>query len=189
MAALSEGVEAGLLAAHLIEIDRAVVGSAVLRVDHERWGQRPEDLRNLAVKAPHARSRERFLALYEITQGSNATRVATRIGRHPQDVMQWVHRYNAGGPDAVSYRRTRGPGGGACRRPGGRAVAPSAAARDLLSKPSTASLSDREISRRAGLSPTTVGKLRRDLGAAARDRSITRHRDGRTEQDLPIASR
>jgi Homeodomain-like domain len=150
----------------------------VLRVDHERWGQRPEDLRNLAVKAPHARSRERFLALYEITQGSNATRVATRIGRHPQDVMKWVHRYNAGGPDAVSYRRT-----------GGRVVAPSAAARDLLSKPSTASLSDREIARRAGLSPTTVGKLRRDLGAAARDRSITRHRDGRTEQDLPIASR
>ena len=179
MAALSEGVEVGLLAAHLIkEIDRAVVGSAVLRVDHERWGQRPEDLRNLAVKAPHARSRERFLALYEITQGSNATRVATRIGRHPQDVMKWVHRYNAGGPDAVSYRRT-----------GGRVAAPSAAARDLLSKPSTASLSDREIARRAGLSPTTVGKLRRDLGAAARDRSVTRHRDGRTEQDLPIASR
>ena len=75
----------------------------MLRVDHERWGQRPEDLRNLAVKAPHARSRERFLALYEITQGSNATRVATRIGRHPQDVMKWVHRYNAGGPDAVSW--------------------------------------------------------------------------------------
>src|SRR3954467_8601622 len=175
MAALSEGVEAGLLAAHLIkEIDRAVVGSAVLRVDHERWGQRPEDLRNLAVKAPDARSRERFLALYEIAQGSNATRVATRIGRHPQDVTKWAHRYNAGGPDAVSYRRT-----------GGRVVAPSAAAAwDLLSKPSTAGLSDREIARRAGLSPTTVGKLRRDLGAAARDRSVTRYHGGRTQQDL-----
>src|SRR4051812_39867204 len=80
----------------------------VLRVDHKRWGRRPEDLRNLAVKAPHARSRERFLALYEITQGSNATRVATRIGRHPHNVMEWVHRYNAGGPDAISYRRTGG---------------------------------------------------------------------------------
>src|SRR3954466_14956954 len=94
----------------------------MLRVDHKRWGQRPEDLRNLAVKAPHARSRERFLALYEITQGSNATRVATRIGRHPHNVMEWVHRYNAGGPDAISYRRT-----------GGRVAAPSAAAQDLLS--------------------------------------------------------
>jgi len=179
MAALSEGVEAGLLAAHLAkEIDRAVVGSAMLRVDHKRWGQRPEDLRNLAVKAPHARSRERFLALYEITQGSNATRVATRIGRHPHNVMEWVHRYNAGGPDAISYRRT-----------GGRVAAPSAAAQDLLSKPSTAGLSDREIARRAGLSPTTVGKLRRDLGTVARDRSVTRHRGSRMQQDLSIASR
>jgi hypothetical protein len=175
---VSQGVEAGLLAAHLEEVDRAVVGSAVLRIDHERWGQRPEDLRNLAIKAPHARSRERFLALYEITQGSNATRVAARIGRRPHNVMEWVHRYYAGGPDAVSYRRT-----------GGRVAAPSAAAWDLLSKPSTAGLSDREIARRAGLSPTTVGKLRRDLGAAARDRSVTRHRGGRTQQDLPIALR
>src|SRR3954465_11195472 len=99
MAALSEGVEAGLLAAHLIkEIDRAVVGSAVLRVDHERWGKRQEDLRNLAVKAPHATSRERFLAPYEITQGSNATRVATRIGRHHQDVISLHDRYKAAVP-------------------------------------------------------------------------------------------
>ena len=81
----------------------------MLRVDHERWGQRPEDLHDLAVTAPHARSRERFLALYEMTiAGSSATRVAVRIGRHPQSVMQWVQRYNAGGPDAVSYRRTGG---------------------------------------------------------------------------------
>jgi transposase len=62
------------------------------------------------MTAPHARSRERFLALYEMTTvGSSGTRVAVRIGRHPQSVMQqWVHRYNAGGPEAVSYRRTGG---------------------------------------------------------------------------------
>jgi hypothetical protein len=81
----------------------------VLRVDYERWGQRSEDLHDLAVTAPHARSRERFLALYEMTAvGSSATRVAIRIGRHPQSVMQWVHLYNAGGPEAVSYHRTGG---------------------------------------------------------------------------------
>jgi hypothetical protein len=79
----------------------------VLRVDYERWGQRSEDLHDLAVTAPHARSRERFLALYEMTAvGSSATRVAIRIGRHPQSVMQWVHLYKAGGPEAVSYHRT-----------------------------------------------------------------------------------
>jgi len=37
----------------------------VLRVDYARWGQTPEDLRYLAVSAPHARTRERALALFD----------------------------------------------------------------------------------------------------------------------------
>jgi transposase len=80
----------------------------VLRVKYEPWGQQPEDLRELAVTAPHARNRERFLALYEMTLGSSATRVAARIGRHPRRVMHWVHAYNASGPEAVKYHRTGG---------------------------------------------------------------------------------
>jgi hypothetical protein len=81
----------------------------MLFVDHARWGQTPEDLRRLATSAPHRRSRERFLALYEITQeSSGATRVAVRAGRHPQTVMGWLHAYNAHGPDALVYRRTGG---------------------------------------------------------------------------------
>ena len=80
----------------------------MLRVDHARWGQSPEDLRCLAVSAPHARTRERALALFEITQGRCATRLAERTGRHPQTVMGWVHAYNAHGPEAVVFRRTGG---------------------------------------------------------------------------------
>jgi transposase len=60
------------------------------------------------VSSPHERTRERFLALYEMTAGASATGVAVRIGRHPQSVMQWVHAYNTGGPGAVVYRRTGG---------------------------------------------------------------------------------
>src|SRR3712207_8487054 len=60
------------------------------------------------MSAPHARTRERALALYEITQGSCATRVAARSGRHPQTIMGWVHAYNAQGPDALAFRRTGG---------------------------------------------------------------------------------
>jgi len=41
-----------------------------------RWGQTPEDLRHLALSAPHARTRERALALFDITQHSCATQVA-----------------------------------------------------------------------------------------------------------------
>ena len=70
----------------------------MLLVDHARWGQTPEDLRRLALSAPHARTRERALALYDIAKRACATAVAVRTGRHPQTVMGWVHAYNAARP-------------------------------------------------------------------------------------------
>jgi transposase len=61
------------------------------------------------MSAPHRRTRERFLALYDIVQGSRgATRVALRAGRHPQTAMGWLRAYNAHGPEALVYRRTGG---------------------------------------------------------------------------------
>ena len=80
----------------------------MIRVDYARWRQTPEGLRSLALSAPHARTRERALALFEITQGRCATRVAARTGRHPQTVLGWVHAYNAHGPNALAFRRTGG---------------------------------------------------------------------------------
>jgi hypothetical protein len=74
----------------------------MLRVDHARWDQTPADLRELAMSAPHPRTRERFLALYEITQESCATRVAARTRRHPQTVTECLHLYNTRGPEAIS---------------------------------------------------------------------------------------
>ena len=80
----------------------------MLRVEYARWGQSPEDLRSLALSAPHARTRERALALCEITQGWCATRLAGRTGRHPQALRGWVHADKAHGPDALVFRRTGG---------------------------------------------------------------------------------
>ena len=80
----------------------------MLRVDHARWGQTPADLRRLATSALHPRTRERFLALYEITEENCATRIAERTHRHPQTVMEWLPLYNAGGPEALTFRRTGG---------------------------------------------------------------------------------
>ena len=80
----------------------------VLRVDYARWGQTPEDLRHLALSAPHARTRERALALFDITQHRCATQVAVRTGRRAHTVMDWVHAYNQGGPAALAFRRTGG---------------------------------------------------------------------------------
>jgi len=80
----------------------------MLLVENTRWDQRPEDLRRLAVEAPHARTRERFLALYQITQGGCALGVASATERHHQTVLQWVHEYNAHGPDALVFVYTGG---------------------------------------------------------------------------------
>lgn len=80
----------------------------MLRVDYARWNQSPEELRRLAMEAEHARTRERFLALYEITQESCATQVAAGAERNPQTVMRWVHGYNAHGPEALAYRHSGG---------------------------------------------------------------------------------
>ena len=62
----------------------------------------------MALSAPHPRTRERALALFDIAQGRCATQVALRTGRRAQTVMGWVHAYNERGPDALIYRRTGG---------------------------------------------------------------------------------
>src|SRR5918911_5682531 len=98
----------------------------MLRIEYGRWGHTIEDLRQLATKAPHPRTRERFLALYEIAADSCATRVASRTHRHPQTVMEWVHLYNTSGPEALAYRRTGG------RRPLFSRAAPPNSARPSL---------------------------------------------------------
>src|SRR4051812_2555093 len=76
----------------------------MLRVEYDRWGQTPAELRPLALNA--TRTRERLLALHDIAQGGCATEVAQRTGRRPQTVMDRLHSYNEPGPEALpsAYR-------------------------------------------------------------------------------------
>ena len=81
----------------------------MVRPDTAKWNQTPDDLRRLATDSSHPRTRERFLALYLIASGqTNATRWAAIIGREDDSVLNWVHKYNDGGPDALTYRRSGG---------------------------------------------------------------------------------
>ena len=81
----------------------------MVRVEMTKWGHTLEDLRRLALQAAHPRTRERFLALAQIADGTdNATTWAARYGRQDETVMRWVHTYNEVGPDALTYRRTGG---------------------------------------------------------------------------------
>jgi transposase len=80
----------------------------MLKVQLEKWQQTAETLRELALHAQHPRTRERLLAIYEIAQGESATQVAYQSDRNPQTVMEWVHRYNANGPQALTYQHSGG---------------------------------------------------------------------------------
>jgi len=80
----------------------------MLQIEYQKWGQTPEDLLRLGLESTHTRTRERFLALYEVTQGCNATVWSERSRRHHQTVQAWIHRYNEGGPKALTYARTGG---------------------------------------------------------------------------------
>src|SRR3954449_5177305 len=81
----------------------------MVRVDLARWGQSVEDLRAASLAAPHRRTRERFQALYLIASGQfNATTCAAHIGRQDETVLAWLHRYNAQGPGALTYKKTGG---------------------------------------------------------------------------------
>jgi hypothetical protein len=62
----------------------------------------------MALSATHPRSRERFLALYDIAQGACATQIAMRTDRHPQTIMGWLHAYNEHGPEVLTYQRSGG---------------------------------------------------------------------------------
>jgi hypothetical protein len=76
----------------------------MLRVDCERWHQTVDILREQALKAGHARTRERFMAMYEICRGKSATQVGLATKRNPQTVMEWVRRYNEVGPQSLVYQ-------------------------------------------------------------------------------------
>jgi len=59
----------------------------MLRVDGERWHQTVDILREQALKASHARTRERFMPLYQICRGKSTTQVGLARKRNPQTVM------------------------------------------------------------------------------------------------------
>jgi transposase len=81
----------------------------MIAVEMAKWQQTLEDLRRAALHAAHPRSRERFQALYLIASGQfNATTCAAHIGRQDETVLNWVHRYNRHGPQALTYRRSGG---------------------------------------------------------------------------------
>lgn len=78
----------------------------MLKLSLGDWEQTVDNLREQALTAEHPRTRERWMALYEIATGKNATVVGKKTGRNPQTVMEWVHQYNENGPSAMVFGQT-----------------------------------------------------------------------------------
>jgi hypothetical protein len=82
----------------------------MVRVEMPKWGQSVDDRRRLALQADRPRTRERFLALCLIADGThNATTWAGQSGRQDETVPRWLQTSNTQGPDALAYRRIGGP--------------------------------------------------------------------------------
>ena len=81
----------------------------MLAPDLAKWHQNVNDLFKAALAAGHPRTRERFMALYHLAcEGGGATAYADKTARDRCTVMDWVHRYNEGGPQALCYKRSGG---------------------------------------------------------------------------------
>ena len=81
----------------------------MVRPDFEKWKQSAEEMRRLSIQAKHARSRERFQALYMIGSGQkNSSEWAATIDRQKQTVLGWVHQYNEKGAESLHYRASGG---------------------------------------------------------------------------------
>jgi hypothetical protein len=84
------------------------VKTKMLKIDRGKWGENAETLREQALQANHPRSRERFMALYEISKGKSATKLGQQTNRHPQTIMGWVHQYNKEGSSRLFYQHSGG---------------------------------------------------------------------------------
>lgn len=80
----------------------------MLRIDLARWGLTPELLTLLIIQSPCPRTRERLLCIRDIAQGSCASRLVASTGRHLGTLLQWVHAFEHGGPQALVYRHSGG---------------------------------------------------------------------------------
>lgn len=65
-------------------------------------------LRKLAARAEDANAARRLLAIALVLEGASRTDAARAGGMDRQTLRDWVHRYNAGGPEALSNRRAPG---------------------------------------------------------------------------------
>lgn len=66
-----------------------------------QWGETAESLLRRSLEAPTKTLRERFLALSLIALGQSGIQGVQRLGKSRWTISEWVHRFNALGPEGL----------------------------------------------------------------------------------------
>jgi len=83
---------------------RAMPSAVRLREDYSA-----EELRTLARRSKHVRQSRRLLSLAAVRDGMDRAAAAKIGGMDRQTLRDWVHRFNASGPEGLIDNRTEGP--------------------------------------------------------------------------------
>jgi transposase len=76
-------------------------------IDIVRRDLTPEQLRALSAKTKDSAQARRLLAIAMALEGASRSEAAERAGMDRQTLRDWVHRYNAEGPEGLVSRRGR----------------------------------------------------------------------------------
>ena len=80
------------------------MAAVTLRTDYSA-----ADLRRLATTTRNANQSRRLLSLAAVLDGMNRTEAARIGGMDRQTLRDWVHRFNAHGPDGLLDGWSKGP--------------------------------------------------------------------------------
>ena len=72
------------------------------------WGLEPAIARDQMYRAPTARERERWHAIWLLSQGWSQARVARALGRDPHTIGDWVRSFQTHGPAGIVFEPSGG---------------------------------------------------------------------------------
>ena len=72
------------------------------------WELDERQVRDRMYRAPTARERERWHAVWLVARGWSATQVAEALERDPHTVGEWLAAFGRGGPAALAFEQTGG---------------------------------------------------------------------------------
>jgi transposase len=85
----------------------------------ERWKLNERQVRERMYRAATPRERERWHAIWLVTRGWSAARVAEALERDAHTIGEWLAQFRASGPAGLSFEQTGGsppPSTGSSRR-------------------------------------------------------------------------